>query len=120
MPFTDYIKGANEVYARINFDPYHWMTNITSPWTPMTKKLSNCRVALVSGGGISLKSQTPYQLTSIGDLSYREIQGVALKEHYTQGDASLIGVELLPNFRWEQYSPVFWELDLSPERYIES
>jgi LmbE family N-acetylglucosaminyl deacetylase len=53
-------------------------------------------------------------------LTYREIQGVALKEHGTQGDASLIGVELLPNFRWEQYFPVFWELDLTPEKYIKS
>ena len=77
MPSTEYIRGVNEAYARINFDPYHWITNITSPWTPMTKKLSNSRVALVSGGGISLKSQTPYQLTSIGDLSYREIPGDA-------------------------------------------
>ena len=51
-------------------------------------------------------------------LTYREIQSVALKEHRTQGDASLIGVELLPNFRWEQYHPVFWELGVSLEQYI--
>ena len=51
-------------------------------------------------------------------LSYREIQMAALKEHHTQGDASMIGVELLPNFRWEQYLKIFWSLDMSLEEYV--
>jgi LmbE family N-acetylglucosaminyl deacetylase len=51
-------------------------------------------------------------------LTYREIQCLALKEHRTQGDASLIGVELLPNFRWETYSPVYWSLGQSLEAYV--
>jgi LmbE family N-acetylglucosaminyl deacetylase len=51
-------------------------------------------------------------------LTYREIQYNALKEHRTQGDASLIGVELLPHFRWEQYYPVIWKLNTSLEGYI--
>ncbi len=53
-------------------------------------------------------------------LTYREIQFNALKEHQTQGDASLIGVELLPHFRWEQYYPHIWKLDTSVEGYINS
>ena len=51
-------------------------------------------------------------------LTYREIQRAALAEHRTQGDASLIGVELLPNFKWEQYSAVFWDFDVSLDDYI--
>ena len=51
-------------------------------------------------------------------FSYREIQMAALKEHHTQGDASMIGVELLPNFRWEQYLKMFWRLDMSLEEYV--
>ncbi len=53
-------------------------------------------------------------------LTYREIQFNALKEHRTQGDASLIGVELLPHFRWEQYHPHIWKFDTSLEGYIKS
>ena len=53
-------------------------------------------------------------------LTYREIQCNALKEYRTQGDASLIGVELLPNFRWERYYPVFWNLNVSLEEYIKN
>ena len=50
--------------------------------------------------------------------TYREIQMAALKEHQTQGDASLIGVELLPNFGTERYLPVFWDMDVSLEQYL--
>ena len=53
-------------------------------------------------------------------LTYREIQFNALKEHRTQGDASLIGVELLPHFRWEQYYPHIWKFNTSLEDYIKS
>jgi LmbE family N-acetylglucosaminyl deacetylase len=52
--------------------------------------------------------------------TYREIQVAALKEHQTQGDSSLIGVELLPNFGWEQYLPVYWDLEVSLEEYLSS
>ena len=48
-------------------------------------------------------------------LTYREMQQAALMEHRTQEDASLIGVELLPNYRWERYLPVFAPPALSLE-----
>jgi D-proline reductase (dithiol) PrdB len=75
MPFTEYIKGVNELYTKIGFAPYHWIKNLTSPWTPFKKKISKCRVALVGAGGISLKSQKPFQLMSIHDISTRDIPG---------------------------------------------
>ena len=46
----------------------------------------------------------------LSGLSYREVQMAALKEHASQADASLLGVEFLPNFRYEQYHPVYWNL----------
>ena len=51
-------------------------------------------------------------------LTFREIQQAALREHKTQKDASLIGVELLPNYRWERYLPVFGPSDLSLADYL--
>lgn len=80
MPFTEYIKGVNELYAEIGFYPYQWIKNLTAPWTPFNKKLSECRVALVAAGGMSLKSQELYQLMSTHDISYREIPGDAKAE----------------------------------------
>ncbi len=46
----------------------------TVPWAPLSKPLSQCRVALVTTGGVHLKSQTPFDFTNDGqDWSYREI-----------------------------------------------
>lgn len=44
------------------------------PWTPLCKPLSQCRAALVTTGGVHLKSQEPFAITNDGyDWSYREI-----------------------------------------------
>jgi len=75
MPFTEYIKGVNDEYSKPGFVPYHWIKNITAPWTPFNKKLCDCRVAMLGGGGISLKCQERYKPMSLNDISYREIPG---------------------------------------------
>jgi len=49
------------------------------PWTPLSKPLSECKVALVSSAGISLRSDTPFDSQGErenpwwGDPSYRVI-----------------------------------------------
>ena len=49
------------------------------PWTPLTKPLSECTVALISSGGIALKTDTPFdregerQNPWWGDPTYRLI-----------------------------------------------
>jgi D-proline reductase (dithiol) PrdB len=40
-------------------------------WTPLTKPLSECRVAFITAGGIHRKDQTPYN--TAGDYTYRTI-----------------------------------------------
>jgi D-proline reductase (dithiol) PrdB len=59
----------------MGISPHHWIKNITSPWTPFTKNLSECVVALVASSGISFKAQEPYMPTCIHDISYRVIPG---------------------------------------------
>jgi LmbE family N-acetylglucosaminyl deacetylase len=51
-------------------------------------------------------------------LTYRDIQAQALLEHRTQRDASVIGVEVLKNFRSEFYHVRFWNLDGDIESYL--
>lgn len=44
------------------------------PWTPLSKSLSQCRVALVTTGGVHLKRQQPFNIENDGyDWSFREI-----------------------------------------------
>ncbi|NOY08669.1 MAG: VWA domain-containing protein [Spirochaetes bacterium] len=52
------------------------------------------------------------------DVPYRIIQRAALKQHITQRDASVIGVEILPDFKYEYYFPEKWKLPVSLENYV--
>lgn len=44
------------------------------PWTPLRKEIKDCRIALITTGGVHLKSQPPFNMKNPdGDPSYREI-----------------------------------------------
>jgi len=51
-------------------------------------------------------------------LAYRSIQALALKEHVTQRDASVIGVNRLSHLPQEFYKALYWDLDLSLQEYL--
>lgn len=45
-----------------------------SPWTPLDKSITRCRLALITTGGVHLKSQPPFDMTDpAGDSTFREI-----------------------------------------------
>jgi D-proline reductase (dithiol) PrdB len=49
---------------------------VSSALTPLRKLLAECTVALVTTAGLSLSSQTPFDvITRMGDTSFREIPG---------------------------------------------
>lgn len=46
----------------------------SSPWSGMTKPASQCRLALVTTGGVHLRSQPPFNMKDpAGDPTFREI-----------------------------------------------
>ena len=53
-----------------------------------------------------------------GGLCYRTIQALALGEHHTQRDASVVGLENLSGFDREYYHVFAWNLPLSIEEYL--
>ena len=45
-----------------------------SPWTQLEREVNQCRVALITSGGVHLKAQTPFDMTdTAGDPTFREI-----------------------------------------------
>lgn len=51
------------------------------PWTPFTKDIPECRVALVTTAGVHLESQEPFDMEDEkGDFSFREIPGDSGKD----------------------------------------
>ena len=66
-----YIDQVHQViYPHV--PPYQWSAFETAPWTPLSKPLSKCRIALLSSGGVHLKDQPPFNAEK-NDLSWREI-----------------------------------------------
>ena len=67
------------------------------PWSPFTKDLRACTVAIVTTAGVHLMNQKPFDLVNPeGDWTYREIPGhVMLKDlaishsHYDHRDADI-------------------------------
>ncbi|MCE2463609.1 MAG: hypothetical protein J4F46_06840 [Dehalococcoidia bacterium] len=72
-----YIPRTREMYPR--HTPYRWVLNEDVPWTPLAKPLNQCKVALVSSGGVHHKDQEPFHTRD--DTSHREIpKGVTVED----------------------------------------
>ena len=69
MAPVEYIPRTRELYAA--YEPYRWVVNDDVPWTPLTKPLNQCRVALASSAGVYYKDQRPFHARE--DTSLREI-----------------------------------------------
>ena len=78
-----YAKGADLI------------VNTTTPFTPLSKPLKQCQLALVTTGGIHTKDQKPFDMADKkGDPSYREIpseigfeQLTIAHDYYNHNDA---------------------------------
>jgi LmbE family N-acetylglucosaminyl deacetylase len=51
-------------------------------------------------------------------LSYKEIQMAALREYRSQREVIAMGLEVLPQTRWENYRPILWNFSFSLEEYV--
>jgi len=68
-----YIEQTRALFTAQGFPPYEWTVNDISPFTPFKKKLEECRVALLSAGGMYIKGeQLPFDPEK-NDLTFREI-----------------------------------------------
>jgi D-proline reductase (dithiol) PrdB len=65
------------------------------PWTPMTRPLHECTLALITTAGVHLKSQTPFDMVdSNGDPTFRKIESTTAvndlmitHDYYNHADA---------------------------------
>jgi D-proline reductase (dithiol) PrdB len=71
------------------------VVNTTTPFTPLSKPLDRCRIALVTTGGVHSKNQKPFDMSDKnGDPSYRELpsdinvaQLTITHDYYNHADA---------------------------------
>jgi len=67
MPVA-YIPRTRDLYS--DFTPYRWVENESAPFTPLTKPVAQCRIAMISSGGIMYRDQPRFHRE---DASYRRI-----------------------------------------------
>jgi len=67
MPVA-YITRTRDLYS--DFTAYRWVENDSAPFTPLTKPIAECRVAMMSSGGIMYRDQPRFHRE---DASYRRI-----------------------------------------------
>ena len=67
MPVA-YIPRTRELYT--DFTPYRWVENNWIPFSPLTRPIARCRVALISSGGMMYRDQPRFHRE---DASYRRI-----------------------------------------------
>jgi len=65
-----YIEQVRGMFP--NDPPYQWTVSAASPWAPMAKPVRECRIALISSGGIYHRTQAPFDSVK-NDLTFREI-----------------------------------------------
>jgi D-proline reductase (dithiol) PrdB len=63
-----YVARLNEFYRSQGFPAYQWTINESAPLTPLAKPLSECRVAMLTSGGVSRKDTPPFHPQARNDL----------------------------------------------------
>ena len=63
-----YVERLNARYRSMGFEPYRWTVNENAPLTLLAKPLGQCRVALLTSGGVSHCDAPPFNPRALNDL----------------------------------------------------
>ncbi|HZO82138.1 MAG TPA: glycine/sarcosine/betaine reductase selenoprotein B family protein [Candidatus Binataceae bacterium] len=63
-----YVTRLNEHYRSQGFPPYKWSVYENAPLTALSKPLAQCRVALLTSGGVSYRDAQPFNPQARNDL----------------------------------------------------
>ena len=63
-----YVDRLNQFYRSQGFPPYQWTINESAPLTPLAKPLAECRVAMLTSGGVSHMDNRPFNPQARNDL----------------------------------------------------
>ena len=72
---VEYITQLNFSYQAMGFQPYKWTQNDSAPFTRLTKPMSECTVALLTTGGISLTTEPAWNPMARDDFRVDAIPG---------------------------------------------
>jgi D-proline reductase (dithiol) PrdB len=82
-----YVARLGEYYRSQGFPPYDWTVNQAAPLTPLVKPLAQCRVSMLTAGGVSRCAAAPWNPNARNDLRLDEITGDAPSDDFQIHDA---------------------------------
>ena len=82
-----YVDRLNEFYRSQGFPAYVWMVNEDAPLTPLAKPLAQCRVSMLTAGGVSRCAAPPWNPNARNDLRLDEIASDAPSDDFQIHDA---------------------------------
>ena len=82
-----YVTRLNEFYRSQGFPSYRWTVNDDAPLTRLTKPLNQCRVALLTSGGVSRKDAPAFNPQARNDLRLDSIEKETPAHFFAINDA---------------------------------
>jgi D-proline reductase (dithiol) PrdB len=68
-----YVEVLNDYYGSQGFPPYRWTVNSDAPFSPLAKPIEQCRVSMLTSGGVSRCSAAPWNPQARNDLRLDEV-----------------------------------------------
>jgi D-proline reductase (dithiol) PrdB len=82
-----YVDALNNKYGTMGFPPYEWSVNDDAPWTPLTKALPDCTVAILVSGGISHCRAMPFDPDARNDHRVDAVDPSVASDQYQIHDS---------------------------------
>jgi D-proline reductase (dithiol) PrdB len=87
MDPIEYVKTLNEYYQSLGYPSYDWTVNEDAPFTPLNKALRECRVSMLTSGGVSHNTRPPFNPTAKNDLRVDDVDYQSDAEAFDINDA---------------------------------
>ena len=84
---VNYVEALAKHYGEMGFPPYQWSIHEDAPFTPLEKPLKQCRVALLTSGGISRRAAQPWNPDARNDFRLDEIASDAPADDFQIHDS---------------------------------
>ena len=82
-----YVDLLNQRYQQQGFPPYQWTVNEDAPLTPLHKPLSECRVSMLTSGGVAHCSLPTWDANARNDFRLDEVDPGATGPDFTVSDS---------------------------------
>ena len=77
-----YLDTLTRKYSELGFPPYEWSHYDSAPFTLLAKPLSQCKVSVLTSGGVSRKADRPFNADARNDLRLDAVAPDASSERF--------------------------------------